>query len=120
VSIAARIRRPATLHVWSVGGREPGSGDYSGPGFADVPTVVEVQQQQTSERRDGAVVVTSVWTALFRPPDAGEFGVAALKATDEFTVQPEGRFAIEGDPWLVRRPSTQRATHWFAHLRKVG
>ncbi len=120
MSIASHIRRPATLHTWSQDpDRDPVSGDYPDPTFADSEVRVEVQQQTTRERREGELVVTQEWVGLVRPPGV-LYGADALKAQDEVTVPPLGRFAIEGDPYLVLRPSTQQATHWFARLRKVG
>lgn len=118
--IATRIRRPCTLHHWQQGQRDDATGDYVDGTFRDEATVCEPQQHQTREDRNGRVVITSEWLALFRPS-------VTLTAHDEVTIpdvaSPDGvgsRFAFEGDPVLVRKPSSQVATHWYVRLRKVG
>ena len=122
MTIAARLRRPATLHRHQGDpDRDPDSGDYDTEGgeFADSAVYVEVQQQATRERRNGEIIVTQEWVCLVRPPGTVG-GAEQLAAQDELTVPPLGRFAFEGDPYLVLKPSTQVATHWFARLRKVA
>jgi hypothetical protein len=110
--IATRITNRGTHHVWTRGAKDA-AGDYTYSHVdAPDPVYVEVQQQQTIEKRDGRSVVISVWVGYFRPD-------ATLDAQDEVTVDGFGRFAFEGDPWPVRHPRLGTTVHWRALLRKV-
>lgn len=127
--IAAHLRRAGVHHVFSdtdANGdpiRDPDSGDVvarflTAEEGGEREVRCEVRQQQSRENRQGGIVVTTEWVGLFRPPGM-RYGIDAFGASDEVSVPDVGRFAIEGDPYLERQPSTQRATHWFVRLRRV-
>lgn len=111
--IASRITREGNLHRWNKGTRDE-AGDYEPLFDPPVPVRVEVQQVAAFEQRDGRQVQVVVWQAYF-PPD-----VTGLTGNDEVELDGLGRFAFDGDPWLVRNPRTGVASHWQARARKVG
>lgn len=116
MSIANRLHMPATLHRWDASGRDPDSGDETGS-FA-TPTdadrfLVDVRQQQSTERRNGGVVVITVRTA-FLPAS-----IPTLTAHDELDVEGIGRLAFEGEPVPVTNPRTSERLHWEGIVRSV-
>lgn len=104
------INRPATLHRHTAGPRDEMLDVTST--YVDEPIMVELQQADTSEQRDGRTVVVSGWLALFRPDET-------LTALDQLSVDG-ARYAFDGEPWLVRHPRTGRSMHWSAKVRKVA
>lgn len=120
MSIASKITRPATLHHWAAAADRNDLGDYDS-GWSDAPIYCELQQQTTSELRDGRLVVVSTYQAFYRPDLTGPGGRPAadvLAPEDEVTVDG-ARYAMNGDPWPVRHPRTGRTSHWEAQMRKV-
>lgn len=109
--ISARITRDCTLHRWTKLPDKDADGNEQHT-FVDVPTKVELQQHSSDEMRDGRMVSVTVWAGYFRPD-------VAISAPDEVTIPGSGRFALEGDPWLVRHPRTGRSSHYLTRLRKV-
>jgi hypothetical protein len=116
VSIVNRLNIRATVHYQSATpGRDPATGDEQSSFDAsrDWSTMCDLRQQTSRERRGGGLVVTVTWL-LFMLPD-----VPTLGAEDEIDVDGMGRWAIEGDPWLVKNPRTGQALHWLGTVRKV-
>lgn len=111
--IGLRITQPATLHSQQTGAKDA-AGDRTTT-FVDHDVLVEIQQRDGSEFRDGQYVSVTRWYAFIRPDTT----LPAFKPSDELTVDGR-RYTFDGEPWQVRHPRTGQVSHWYARLRRTS
>lgn len=106
------ITRPCTItHTTTSGSDDMGDPTTT---TEDVRTVCELQQASSTEQRETGAVVVTQWV-VFLLPDV------QASASDGLTVDdmPGAAFTFDGDPWLVRHPTSGEHGHQEARLRQV-